>query len=142
MIDQGIGNELNNETRYLIIGPAASKPIHALNPMKKSIAIAAPNEPGALFKIVAAFALRNMPVLKIESRPAATAQTSGARHWDYVFYVDYEPSASEKTNTRLLENLEEHSLWIRELGKYSQNLSHTSVEQPRWHDICDIISYS
>lgn len=89
---------------------------------------------------VAAFALRNMAVLKIESRPAATAHTSGTRHWDYIFYVDYEPSSNATTNQRLLENLQEHALWIRELGSYSQNLSTTSVEQPRWHEICDIIS--
>lgn len=52
ILEEGIGNELNNETRYLIIAPAASKNVHGSHHVKNSIAIAAPNEPGSLFKIV------------------------------------------------------------------------------------------
>ena len=143
IIEEGIGNELNNETRYLILAAQATPRVHSSHLLKSSIAIAAPNEPGALFKIVAAFALRNLSVLKIESRPASTAaESAGSRHWDYIFYVDYEPSSNAKTNQRLVENLKEHALWIRELGHYCQNLTPTAVEEPRWHQVQELAGYS
>lgn len=89
VLEKGIGAELHNETRYMILGrsEAAALPLGVRGPgakFKASIVIAVPNEPQALFKIVAAFALRNVMIVKIESRPAATAGqlfTSQTHHW-------------------------------------------------------------
>lgn len=90
VLEKGVGNELNNETRYMILGRLDAKPLPlGLNSStivrkKSSVVIAVPNEAQALFKIVAAFALRNLMIIKIESRPAATAGslfTSETHHW-------------------------------------------------------------
>lgn len=96
VLEKGVGNELNNETRYMILGRLDAKPLPlGLNSStivrkKSSVVIAVPNEAQALFKIVAAFALRNLMIIKIESRPAATAGslfTSETHHW-YVLITD------------------------------------------------------
>lgn len=94
VLEKGVGDELNNETRYLILGRLDAAPLplgvhHAVGSAasvrkKASVVIAVPNEAQALFKIVAAFALRNLMIIKIESRPAATAGsrfTSETHHW-------------------------------------------------------------
>ena len=56
VLEKGVGDELNNETRYVILAKASAKalsagPSSAPN-TKASVAIAVPNEPQALFKIV------------------------------------------------------------------------------------------
>lgn len=90
VLQKGVGDELNNETRYMILGRLDAKPLplglHSSTIVRKksSVVIAVPNEAQALFKIVAAFALRNLMIIKIESRPAATAGslfTSETHHW-------------------------------------------------------------
>ncbi|GMF47009.1 unnamed protein product [Phytophthora fragariaefolia] len=94
VLERGVGDELNSETRYMILGrlDAAPLPLGAglastglsTTTTKSSIVVAVPNEPQALFKIVSAFALRNVMIVKIESRPAATAGslfTAQTTHW-------------------------------------------------------------
>ncbi|GMF09541.1 unnamed protein product [Phytophthora lilii] len=100
VLERGIGDELNNETRYMILGRLDALPLplgtapgttsvstRPPTTTKSSIVVAVPNEPQALFKIVSAFALRNVMIVKIESRPAATAGslfTAQTTHWYVV----------------------------------------------------------
>ncbi|DAZ92746.1 TPA: LOW QUALITY PROTEIN: hypothetical protein N0F65_003483, partial [Lagenidium giganteum] len=152
VLEKGVGDELNNETRYVILARQDAAPLRfGLRPnegstakMKASIVIAVPNEPQALFKIVAAFALRNLTIIKIESRPAATAGglfSSQTHHWDYIFYVDYVVSADPSINEHLRRNLEEFALWIKDLGTYYATSGlKTNVEPPRWKRICNVIT--
>ncbi|TYZ68359.1 hypothetical protein PybrP1_005386 [[Pythium] brassicae (nom. inval.)] len=149
VLETGVGDELNNETRYMILGRLDARPLPlglrsaAVVRKKSSVVIAVPNEAQALFKIVAAFALRNLMIIKIESRPAATAGslfTSETHHWDYIFYVDYISSQDEAVNEHLRGNLEEFALWVKDLGTYSSSAAKANVEPPRWKNICSVIS--
>ncbi|KAG7400444.1 prephenate dehydratase [Phytophthora boehmeriae] len=156
VLEKGVGDELNSETRYMILGRLDALPLPlgtspgtttlSTRPpptTKSSIVVAVPNEPQALFKIVSAFALRNVMIVKIESRPAATAGTLFAvqtTHWDYIFYIDYITSQDPTQEVRLRSNLEEFALWVKDLGTYSSSGSKANVEPPRWKSVVNAIA--
>ena len=72
------------------------------------------------------FAFRNMSILKIDSRPASVAlhlnsnqQLITLRHFDILFYVDYEVS-DNRTHDECISNLKEFSTFFRQLGLYAK----------------------
>ncbi len=75
----GIEDDRQNYTRFLLISKS-HKIGRGAN--KTSIAFALKNVPGALFKALSVFALRDISLSKIESRPMR------GRPWEYVFFVD------------------------------------------------------
>ena len=119
----------NVSTRYVVVSTTPAV-LEVGERMKVSIVFALPNEPLALLKAISVFALRDINVSKIESRPASATgdQFATAYHWDYVFYMDLElPAryggvAADGTLDSALANLEEFSISVRELGRYAQNL--------------------
>jgi prephenate dehydratase len=66
-----------------------------------------------LFRTLAAFALRDIDLAKIESRPIE------GRPWEYMFYVDLVGDAREPLVERALSHLAEMAETIRVLGTYS-----------------------
>src|SRR5260370_3012355 len=96
ILQAGIEDDKRNFTRFFLIrkaggarqkGSAASaRNYQRLIPRganKTSIAFKVKNVPGALFKSLSVFALRDISLSKIESRPMR------GRPWEYVFYVDF-----------------------------------------------------
>jgi prephenate dehydratase len=81
-------------------------------PDKTSVLFSAPHVPGALFRCMAVFALRDINLLKIESRPLV------GRPWEYVFHVDFEGSDREPRCRRALDHLREVCHFVRVLGSY------------------------
>lgn len=70
------------------------------------------NVPGALFKSLAVFALRELDLFKIESRPLIGSPGS------YLFYLDVEGSASDHPVRRALDHLAEIASYLKVLGSY------------------------
>ncbi|MGH9696383.1 MAG: ACT domain-containing protein, partial [Bryobacteraceae bacterium] len=70
------------------------------------------NQPGALFKVMACFALRDLNLTKIESRPLP------GKPWEYLFYVDFVGSSDDELVQRALQNLAETTQFFRVLGSY------------------------
>lgn len=172
VLKSSIGNDENNETRYLLIASKpASKPefvpYDRSTRMKTSIAVALANVPNALYRMVSCFGLRNINILKMESRPAVTAgshtvfkkesssseesavvseeqQTPKKRpvpiikHWDYIFYIDYEPDMEKDVNRNLMNSLEEFTLGVRNFGTYKQNLPDVITVNSPWKGLADI----
>lgn len=100
-----------NITRFIAIGREAA-PLGA--PDKTSIVFTLSNTPGALFKALSVFALRDIDLAKLESRPLR------GRPWEYQFYVDLNASRDEPACARALEHLAEFAASVRVLGSYAR----------------------
>jgi prephenate dehydratase len=80
---------------------------------KTSIAFKVKNLPGALFKSLSVFALRDISLSKIESRPMR------GRPWEYVFYVDFLRGDDEPARNAL-RHLGEVAEFVKVLGIYQE----------------------
>lgn len=98
-----------NFTRFFLLS-RGGRPIGP--PDKTSILFSIRHVPGALFRCMGVFALREINLLKIESRPLI------GRPWEYVFHVDFEGSADEERCRNALRHLEEVCHMVRLLGSY------------------------
>jgi prephenate dehydratase len=102
-------DEKANYTRFLAL---ARDPIAPENGAKTSVAFAGKNVPGLLFRCLSAFALRNIDLTKIESRPLRGVP------WEYIFYLDFVGSRNEEHCQRALEQLQEMASFVRVFGSY------------------------
>jgi prephenate dehydratase len=108
ILQKGLEDDKNNFTRFFLIQRRRRVLDHA---NKTSVAFSLRNSPGALFKALSVFALRDLNLSKIESRPRR------GRPWEYVFYVDV--LCGEDEAARLaLRHLAEISEFVKVLGIY------------------------
>jgi prephenate dehydratase len=135
ILQAGIEDDKRNFTRFFLIrksstsksaserGDAATRrhrtvaleiPYRRLIPAganKTSIACKLKNQPGVLFKSLSVFALRDISLSKIESRPMR------GRPWEYVFYVDFLRGDDEPARNAL-RHLGEVAEFVKVLGIY------------------------
>lgn len=109
----GIQDHDDNTTRFLIVTRAGAVPdVLAGRPANKTtIVFTLPNTPGALFKALSVFALRDIDVTKIESRPTG-------RPWEYLFHLDLAVGQHELPCARALSHLAEFAPSLKVLGSY------------------------
>jgi arogenate/prephenate dehydratase len=120
VIRRNIEDLPNNFTRFLLLSRTPWKPVRGYS-VKCSISFKpARNQVGSLFRILGVFALRDIDLLKIESRP--DRETS----FNYLFYVDFAGNPNERHVTKALEHLQEVTRNYRLLGAYpAERRSHT-----------------
>ena len=99
----------DNITRFLVISPRRNPQTPA---DKTTLVFSLSNAPGALFKALSVFALRDIDLTKIESRPIR------GRPWEYLFYVDMPLSRQDLRCARALVHLGEFARTLRTLGSY------------------------
>jgi prephenate dehydratase len=98
-----------NFTRFLLLSKKESVQAKA---DKVSIVFSTANAPGALYKCLSVFALRDIDLTKMESRPLR------GRPWEYFFYLDFIGNITEDRCRRALDHLAEVTNFLRVLGCY------------------------
>jgi prephenate dehydratase len=100
----------------LVASVAAREPVPPPRgkPLKTSIAFTLDNAgPGSLFRALGAFALRDLDLARIESRPIPGAP------WRYRFFVDIRAGMLEPRCERALQHLGEMVEELSILGSYA-----------------------
>jgi prephenate dehydratase len=123
ILKAGIEDDKRNFTRFFLIRKfearsqkkSGSQPNYGrlmlTGANKTSIAFKVKNVPGALFKSLSVFALRDISLSKIESRPMRGTP------WEYVFYVDFLRGDDEPARNAL-HHLREVAEFVKVLGIY------------------------
>lgn len=111
ILESGIENNHQNYTRFLVMAPESVDPE---DPAKTSVVFAMDDVPGSLFKSLGVFALQDINLLKIESRPLS------GRPWEYVFYLDFEGHLGFDLAKQAIDHLRQIATFIKILGSYRQ----------------------
>jgi hypothetical protein len=134
-LDENIEDDDSNFTRFLLLSrndvvQYLTRQISA----KTSVVFTLPNTPGALYKALACFSLRDIDFSKIESRPTSASllnflkfrsQQNGSSQakdelprFRYCFYLDFLANQLDENAQNALAHLREQSDFMRILGSY------------------------
>lgn len=110
ILEEGIEDREESYTRFWLIRRHGSAAKEAA-PTKLSVAFVLENQPGSLLQALNAFAVRQLNLTKIESRPMT------GRPWEYMFYADVTVPGNEEADAALFD-LRKLCSTVKELGRY------------------------
>jgi prephenate dehydratase len=110
VLAKSIEDQHENYTRFLILSQEGNS--YTKGNVKTSIVFSLPNEPGILFKSLSVFALRNINLTKIESRPLKS------KPFEYYFYADFIGGEKDEKCRQAINHLKEIAVYIKILGTY------------------------
>jgi prephenate dehydratase len=116
VLREGVDDDPDNATRFVWLGRAGTDPVgadHATG-WKTSVVFAGAGDlqPGWLVRCLSEFAFRGVNLTKIESRPRR------GRLGHYLFHIDMDGRADEKTVADAVQALHAHCEVVRLLGSY------------------------
>ena len=111
IIKSGIESNHMNFTRFLVLSKELDE---VADDSKTSIVFSTKNIPGALFKSLSVFALRDIDLYKIESRPIPGSP------WEYLFYLDFDGDIRQDVSKKAILHLEEIAKFLKFLGSYKK----------------------
>lgn len=109
IVASAIQDEPDNYTRFLVL---AKNQAERSGRSKTSIVFALKNIPGVLFKALSVFALRDLDLTKIESRPLRK------KAWEYYFYLDFMGHIDDEAAKNAIAHLREITTFLKILGSY------------------------
>lgn len=116
ILRKSIEDDRQNFTRFFLLRRSQSRrsPVRSAADAlwKTSLVFSTRNVPGALFRALAAFALRDLSLTKIESRPLR------GKPWEYLFYLDFLGRADSPEARNAMAHLGEVADYLRVLGCY------------------------
>ena len=116
IIQRGIEDDRQNFTRFFLLEREGAKPRTvrgaAKHPWKTSLVFSTKDVPGSLFRALSALALRDLNLVKIESRPLR------GKPWEYLFYLDLLGHREDLPVRNALNHLAEVADFLRVLGSY------------------------
>ena len=117
ILRRSIESDRRNFTRFFLLRTpdyARRHPVRAAAhaAWKTSLVFTTKNVPGALFRALSAFALRDLSLTKIESRPLR------GKPWEYLFYLDFLGRVDSPNARNALSYLREIADFLRVLGCY------------------------
>jgi chorismate mutase/prephenate dehydratase len=117
ILAKDIGDVLNNYTRFFVL---SKHDLPYSGEDKTSIIFSIKSFPGSLCRVLEEFAVRNINLTKIESRP--TKQTP----WEYNFYLDFEGHRSERQCREALKAIRNKTNFVKILGSYKAAVAKNS----------------
>lgn len=116
ILKRSLEDDRRNFTRFFLLRWPEDAKRRAKRPddrkHKISLVFSTRNIPGVLFRALSAFALRDVNLTKIESRPLR------GKPWEYLFYIDLEGRLEEERIRKALGHLEELADFLRVFGCY------------------------
>ena len=117
ILRRSIEDDRRNFTRFFLLRtPDYTRkypPVIPLNAQwKTSLVFSTRNIPGALFRCLSAFALRDLNLTKIESRPLR------GKPWEYLFYLDFLGRVDSTAAQNAIGHLRELADVLKVLGCY------------------------
>ncbi len=110
----GIEDDQANFTRFLLLAREDAGAPTPTGADKTSIVFSLENRVGSLYRAMAVFALRDIDLMKIESRPLV------GRPWEYSFYLDFIGAIDEPHVRNAMAHLGEFATSVKILGCYKQ----------------------
>ncbi len=109
VLERNISGENRNFTRFLVISLRDCEPT---GNDKTSLIFSVKDRPGALYAALEPFALRQINLTKIESRP------SKDEPWTYIFFMEFEGHRENPECREALEELKKQCSYLKVLGSY------------------------
>ena len=117
ILKKAIEDDRQNFTRFFLLRKRGTKGYSADKAgWKTSIVFTTPNKPGSLFKALSAFALRDLNLSKIESRPLR------GKPYEYLYYLDFLGKSTDPVPLKALAHLEELADMLKILGSYPRSV--------------------
>ena len=117
ILRRSIEDDRRNFTRFFLLRTPRYTRTHPISApaktqWKTSLVFSTRNIPGALFRCLSAFALRDLNLTKIESRPLR------GKPWEYLFYLDFLGHVDSPPARNALGHLRELADLLKVLGCY------------------------
>lgn len=117
ILDRDVEDRPDNQTRFLVVArpyaPRPRPPAGASAAQRTSLLAETANVPGALLRLLQAFADRGVNLTKLESRPAE-------QPWSYRFFLDVDGAADAPPLREALEDARGQAQSLRVLGSYAR----------------------